>query len=150
MRVVLAGKGNTGKAHLAESGATQTLCKREVATDLAGEIPADRRCKRCVSGGTVDMWAPAAPIVAATSVPRTRPAADGPSLADLPLSFDAVQSLGLDGTGRDCDPRAPYRWSNLLPVERERLPRRDDTGRCTLCAEEIGDPHKLGCPLGDE
>jgi hypothetical protein len=37
------------------------------------------------------------------------------------LASDEAEALGYDGTGRDGDPRFPYRWSNLTEEERERL-----------------------------
>lgn len=37
------------------------------------------------------------------------------------LPFDAVEAIGLDGTGRDADDRAPYTWNNLTGAEREKL-----------------------------
>lgn len=39
--------------------------------------------------------------------------------AELP--FDVVEDLGLDGTGRDGDPRFPYTWANLTDTERARM-----------------------------
>jgi hypothetical protein len=47
-----------------------------------------------------------------------RPYIDDPA-EELP--FDAVEAIGLDGTGRDGDPRFPYRWANLMPDERRRM-----------------------------
>jgi hypothetical protein len=40
---------------------------------------------------------------------------------DEELSFDEVEAIGLDGTGRNGDDRFPYTWGNLTPDERERL-----------------------------
>ena len=38
-----------------------------------------------------------------------------------PLPFDAVDLLGLDGTGRDGNERFPYTWGNLTEAERAKL-----------------------------
>jgi hypothetical protein len=40
---------------------------------------------------------------------------------DLELPLDAVEALGLDGTGRDGDDRFPYTWRKLTEVEQGRL-----------------------------
>ena len=32
---------------------------------------------------------------------------------DAELSFDTAEGIGLDGSGRDGDPRFPYTWANL-------------------------------------
>lgn len=37
------------------------------------------------------------------------------------LSFDAVEAIGLDGTGRTADERFPYTWGNLTEDERAHL-----------------------------
>lgn len=37
------------------------------------------------------------------------------------LGFDEVEAIGLDGTGRDGDPRFPYTWANLTDDERRML-----------------------------
>jgi hypothetical protein len=44
---------------------------------------------------------------------RSNPAAE--------LGFDDVESLGLDGTGRDADERFPYTWAKLTEQEQARL-----------------------------
>lgn len=44
-----------------------------------------------------------------------------PAADDEELSYDEVEAIGLDGTGRDGDPRFPYRWSNLTDDERRML-----------------------------
>lgn len=40
-------------------------------------------------------------------------------LAQNELSFDEVEAAGLDGTGRDLNPRFPYTWANLTDAERD-------------------------------
>jgi hypothetical protein len=40
---------------------------------------------------------------------------------DDQLTFDEAEGIGLDGTGRDGNPRFPYRYSNLTPAEMKRL-----------------------------
>ncbi len=40
---------------------------------------------------------------------------------DEPLLFDDVEDIGLDGTGRDGDPRFPYTWAKLTTAERAQL-----------------------------
>lgn len=40
---------------------------------------------------------------------------------DEALSFDDVEVIGLDGTGRSGDPRFPYTWAKLTTDERARL-----------------------------
>jgi len=39
----------------------------------------------------------------------------------MELDFDAVEAIGLDGTGRDGDPRFPYTRDNLTEDELARL-----------------------------
>lgn len=45
-----------------------------------------------------------------------------------PLDYDTVAAIGLDGTGRDQDPRFPYTEANLTPAETIRLRRYRDHG----------------------
>ena len=40
---------------------------------------------------------------------------------DEELSFDAVEAIGLDGTGRTADHRFPCTWANLTADERDQL-----------------------------
>jgi hypothetical protein len=40
---------------------------------------------------------------------------------DEKLSFDDVEAIGLDGTGRSGDDRFPHTWATLTPDERARL-----------------------------
>ena len=42
-------------------------------------------------------------------------------MSDDELSFDEVEAIGLDGTGRDLNERFPYTWSNLTDDERRML-----------------------------
>ncbi|MGV0985011.1 MAG: hypothetical protein ACOYB2_10680 [Limnohabitans sp.] len=37
------------------------------------------------------------------------------------LSYDEVEAIGLDGTGRDGDERFPYTFASLTPDDRRRL-----------------------------
>lgn len=41
--------------------------------------------------------------------------------AGLPLPYDVVEALGLDGSGHDGNERFPYTWSSLTDAERARL-----------------------------
>jgi hypothetical protein len=40
---------------------------------------------------------------------------------DRLLTFDQAEAAGVDGTGRDQDPRFPYTWGNLTTEERAKL-----------------------------
>lgn len=40
-------------------------------------------------------------------------------LTESELGFDEVEAAGLDGTGRDGNPRFPYTWDNLTDTEKD-------------------------------
>lgn len=42
-------------------------------------------------------------------------------LTEGELGYDEVCAIGLDGTGRDGDPRFPYTWDSLTDVEKDKL-----------------------------
>lgn len=59
------------------------------------------------------------------------------------LDFDTVERAGLDGTGRDGDPRFPYTWSSLTATERLKI----DSGNTPLAVrrelDHPADPDQL-------